>query len=259
MPLPTTKKTFFKAVNELFITVYGPPKIGKTDFAHYFGNGEVLYLASEAGQDFIPSYSVTLTNWQDFLNTVSELERLGPKAKSTYSAIAVDTIDNLFRWCSDFTIDRINSNSAKQIEHESELAMGRGYALVNRAWFDGINSLINVCRKAGLGLCFISHARVSIDPNTQTERVRPGIPDAPFLSVSGACDMILYMSASVNEAKEPIRIFNTKSTPKVEAGDRTGSLPAVLKLGKSGKEAIEAFSAAYLAGIEQKKKSLGLA
>lgn len=258
MALPKVKTSHFKDVSELFIALYGPPKIGKTDFAHHFGNGNVLYFATEAGQDFLPSYSMPLTNWQSFLDAVDELGRLGAKAKDTYSAVAVDTIDNLFKWCSDATIERINSSSSKQIEHESELAMGRGYALVNRAWFDGINSLINVCRKARLGICFISHARNSVDAATQSERIRPGIPDAPFLSVSGSCDMILYMAPSLNAAKEPIRIFNTKATPKVDAGDRTGSLPAVLPLGKSGREAIEAFSTAYTSGIAEKKKGLGL-
>jgi hypothetical protein len=253
--LPTQPTARYKPFGELVITLYGQPKMGKTELAHRFGEGKTLYLATEPGQDFIESYAAPVDSWPQFLEATAALKK-APKGTLPYKAIAVDTIDNLYKFCADATIERINAKGGKSIDHESDLAMGKGYTLVNRAWFDGILELLTFARSAGLGVIFISHARAVIEQGGVEGRVRPGISDSAFMVVSGACDMILYM-APTNGPKpgEAGRILVTKPSPKADAGDRTGLLPPIIQLGTNGEQAIAAFKGAYEKALETKQAS----
>jgi hypothetical protein len=243
--LPTELSTSFKAIHQLFILLYGQPKIGKTEFAHHAGQGKALYLALEPGQDFLPTFNLPVTNWQDFEQVCNAL-RAGRDLP--YSSVVVDTVDILHKLCAEDILKK------KNIEHEGDLAMGKGYNLVNRQFLHGIQTILATCRLRGWGCIFISHARDAIDGSGA---IKPGLPTTSYNMLSAACDMILYMYAFQHKEKGTVRAFGTKPNGRFDAGDRTGCLPAVLELGKNGQETFQIFQDAYGKAIEAKKNQKG--
>lgn len=244
--LPKELSTNFKTIEKLFILLYGQPKIGKTEFAHHAGQGKALYLALEPGQDYLPTFNLPVRSWDEFEDTIKTIQQ---DKDCPYSMVVVDTVDILHKHCAE------HINRKKQVEYEGDLAMGKGFNLVNREFFTGIQSLLSLCRSRGWGCIFISHARDAIDGSGA---VKPGLPTTSYNMLSAACDMILFMFNMADKVKGQVRAFGTKPSMKYDAGDRTGCLTNPMVLGSNGRESFEIFTAAYSRALEEKKAQSGI-
>jgi len=218
--LPKEKSKPKTELTEFTIFGYGMPKIGKTTFAAGFP--DAIFLATEAGHNALSIFKVDLPDWEAFLEACRELA----EGKHSFRNIIIDTVDNLWLLC------RNHICAKNKIEHEGDLAYGKGYALI-------LNEFARVLMKLSMlpyGLVLISHATVQ-EIQTRTgamHKVVPSLPDKPRKLVLGMADMILFFDQDIVRADDGTqtirRVIRTQPSPNYEAGDRTGRLPEVIDL-----------------------------
>ena len=237
--LPTEKTkptTDLSAFNTL---LWGPPKIGKSEFASRFP--DVLMLAFEPGLNSIPCYKVDVDSWSTFLAICAELA----EKQHGFRHVCVDTLDVAHAYCRGYILEKLG------VQHESDVAYGKAYGLIQTEFARVLGKLGHL----GLGLIMTSHSTViEIPTRTGTiQRAVPTLPEKARKLVVGMCDLILYADietvAGADGKSEHRRVIRTKPHISYEAGDRTARLPDPLPLDyptfeKAFKQAVQAQAAA---------------
>ena len=218
--LPTTKTKPSLDLTSKTILAYGPPKIGKSTFASRFPNA--LFFECEPGLSELEVFKIPTPNWPDFLAAC----KLVAAGDHPFKTIVVDTVDNAFKFCSDFI------NEKHGVEYEGDLDHGKGWAFVKNEWHRVLTRLASL----PYGLILISHAQDK-QIKTRTDeysKSQPSLPDRARGVVLGLVDMILFCDTVTRKAKDGTmtveRVIRTKPSPAYEAGDRTGRLPEMLPL-----------------------------
>jgi len=203
--------------------MYGSPKAGKSTTASKLGDDEenkVLFFCTEPGHKFLEIYKYKLpedkepTSWDHFKNCCRELST----AEHDFKMLTIDTVDNLWEWCSQYVLHKYN------VEHPSDLAFGKGYSLIRDEFLAPIKYLGQV----GMGLSFLSHAKTvekELGPRKITYTTST-LPNTAAKLIHGLCDYILFFDTDL----EGNRYIRTKGTELINAGDRSGKLPEVLKM-----------------------------
>lgn len=203
---------------------YGEPKAGKTTTAAGFGDDDknkVLFFCCEPGHKFQSIYKWEVsekgeapTMWEHFQMCARDLAT----QKHEFKCLVIDTVDNLFDWCANYT------NKKQEIEHESDLGFGKGYAAIKKEF----QSVINFIGQKDIGIIFISHAKHSeIEVNKRKmTHVGPSLGNTASKVVLGLCDYIFYFSLDHDGS----RIIATKGSESIVAGDRSGKLPGVIPM-----------------------------
>lgn len=221
--LPTARTQAKTALAEYTIVAYGAPKTGKTTWAAGFPN--VLFLATESGQNALSVFKVDVTSWDTFLEACRELA----EGKHSFENVCIDTIDNLWQLCRQYVCEKF------KIEFEGDLQFGKGHALV-------LNEFTRVLTKLSMlpyGLIIISHAaQEEVSTRTGTyNKVVPSLKDKARKFVLGLSDFILFFdlehTAADGGKPRTRRILHTKPSKFHEGGDRTGRLPEVLPVDHS--------------------------
>ncbi len=213
--LPKEKTAPKERLDDYIILLYGPPKIGKSTLASQFD--KPLFLATEAGLNALEVYQVPVATWDKFLAACKEIAAGGHDFKT----IIVDTVDNLFKACSEHVRKKNN------IQHESDLDWGKGWQLVR----DEFSRALTKLSLLPYGLVMISHSEF-IEIKTRTATITKAVPTLQRSAreiVVKMSDIILYAESTVTDKGE-VRIMRTKPSENWEAGDRTTRLPAVLPL-----------------------------
>ena len=193
-----------------------------------------VFLATEPGLNALEVFQVPILSWEDLLAACAEIS----EGKHPFKTIIVDTVDNAHKFCTEYILRKY------KVEHESDLAYGKGYSIVN-------NEFQRVLTKLAFlpyGLYLISHAK-EIEVETRTgkyTRIVPTLPEKARKIVLGMVDMVLYCDLDVSagaEGEQIIRrVIRTKPSLYYEAGDRTGRLPETIDL--DYRKFLEAFQAA---------------
>ncbi len=218
--LPTERSKRTDDLSQQTILFYGPPKVGKSTIASRFP--EALFFECEPGLNQLEVYKVPTYSWEDFLAAC----KLVASGEHGFKTIVIDTIDNAFKYCSDYTCGK------HSIEYEGDMPHGKGWALVKNEWHRVLTRLASL----PYGVVLISHAQdKTVETRTgEFTKTQPSLPDRARNVVLGLVDMILYCDtvtrkdAAGNLIIE--RVIRTKPHPTYEAGDRTGRLPEVLPL-----------------------------
>jgi len=161
--LPTTKTPPKPSLSDLTVLCYGKTKLGKTSFCSQ-ADGAV-FLATEPGLNALEVFQVPILSWEDLLAACAEIG----EGKHPFKTVVIDTVDNAYRFCTEYILRKY------KVEHESDLAYGKGYAIVN-------NEFQRVLTKLAFlpyGLYLISHAK-EIEVETRTgkyTRIVPTLPD----------------------------------------------------------------------------------
>ncbi|MCE9636102.1 MAG: ATP-binding protein, partial [Planctomycetes bacterium] len=235
--LPTTKTPPRTSLADLTVLVYGPTKIGKTTWCSHAEGA--LFLATEAGLNNLETFQVAISTWEQLLAACGEIAA----GNHAFKTIVLDTVDNAYRMCADYVCAK------HKVEHESDLAYGKGYALITNEFYRVLNKLALL----PYGLFLISHAQErEFETRTgKVMRVVPTLPDKARKVVLGMADMVLFCdldSAPGADGKQVIRrVMRTKPSAAYEAGDRTGRLPETIDL--DYRKFIEAFSGASTACV----------
>jgi len=218
--LPTKKIPPKETLSDLTVLIYGPSKIGKSTWCSYSDNA--LFLATEPGLNSLDVYQVPIRNWEELLAACADIA----EGKHSFKTVIIDTIDNAYRFCSDYICQKF------KIEHESDLGYGKGWALIN-------NEFMRVLTKLAFlpyGLYLVSHSQEK-EIETKTGkylRTIPTLPDKARKIVLGMADLILFcdLQVSTDESGKPVyrRVMRTKPNLYYEAGDRTGRLPETIDM-----------------------------
>ncbi len=234
--LPTAKTPPRDALADLTVLVYGPTKIGKSTWCSQ--PGDALFLATEAGLNSLEVFQSPIGTWEELLAACAEIG----KGEHTFKTIVLDTVDNAYRMCADYICAKF------KVDHQSDLAYGKGYALVNNEFHRVLNKLALL----PYGLFLVSHS-VEREFETRTgkvTRIVPTLPEKARQIVLGMVDMILFcdLETSAGEDGKTVvrRVMRTKPSAQYEAGDRTGRLPEVIDLDYT------TFLAAFTAGSPAK-------
>ena len=200
------------------ILLYGRAKVGKTTLASEFPNP--VFLATESGHGYLKKKVKVCDcgSWTKFINACKYLS----KGEHDRKTVVIDTIDNLVDSCTEHICGE------QGIGHPSELAMGKGWALVT-------SELRRTMTKLSLlpyTLVMVSHSvketiETSLGRKYDRWSIAPsGKNKGIFLNMS---DMILFIDF-VKDGDTMKRVIRTKPDASYEAGDRSGRLDAIIPL-----------------------------
>jgi hypothetical protein len=131
------------------IVVYGPPGIGKSTFGSTLP--DPIFIDFDKGADDIKVDRVsTPKSWTETLDLVRSVA-ISP---SGYKSIVVDTLDPL----EELTIAHVEKNSGMSFQKMNN-NYGAGYSAVGVEWKLFLADL-DACRRAGMLVCLLAHARV---------------------------------------------------------------------------------------------------
>ena len=209
------------SMNELIWIIYGPPGIGKSTFVSQCK--DVLFLSTDQGLRFLDTYKRPIASWRDFKKYVKLLDEMKP---SRYSAIAIDTVDLIFKMCRKYVLEK------RGLEHQSDEQWGKAYDLVNTEFELEIAKLCNL----PYGIFFVTHAKeIEIrGRSVRTSKIVPTLSPQAYKSIAPMADMIAYLGFDEKSAdtddKRRIMYFQPQET--LEAKDRTGIMPESVSIDK---------------------------
>lgn len=235
-----------RKIEDFLMFLYGPPKVGKSTFCSHFD--QALFCATEPGLKWLRVRQVQVTKWEDFQDFVVSLE--AKFAELDVRTVVVDTVDNLYKFCLDYVCQ------VKNMEHPSDQEWGKGWEAVSSEWHRWVVRLASI----GCGVVFIGH---SVDREVTYRAMKitktvPAIPGTGYRTINALVDFIFYAgfktvkAAGTGEIVER-RILHTKPSESIEAGDRSGKLPATMSF------AFDTFSQAFYGQTSASKggKTLG--
>ncbi|WP_223882037.1 ATP-binding protein [Niallia endozanthoxylica] len=211
--LPMGKTPKRTNLSDYIILLYGHPKVGKSTLASQMDNP--LFIATEAGLNSLEVYQVPVKTWPEFLEICAAID----KEKHQFKTIVIDTITNLFKFCSAYVCQK------NGIAHESELGFGKGWHLVKEEFFRAITKLSLL----PLGLVFICHADI-VEVKTRTITINRQVPNLPKQAYELITTMSDFIFLCDMEDKAAERFIRTKPSESWVAGDRTGRLPNELPM-----------------------------
>ena len=236
--LPTKTTPTKQNLSDLMALIYGRSKIGKSTWCSQAE--DAVFLATEPGLNALEVFQEPIQSWEGLLRSCGEIG----EGNHSFKIVIIDTVDNAYRMCADFICEK------HEIEHESDLGYGKGWALCNNEFHRVLTKLAHL----PYGLFLVSHsAEKEIKTRTgKRTRIVPTLPDKAQKIVLGMVDLILYcdLEAMADDEGQTTyrRVMRTKPSPLYEAGDRTNRLPETLELD------YVKFSAAFKEGREKNAK-----
>jgi hypothetical protein len=204
--LPTHKRKPKSRIEDFNILIYGAPKIGKSSFASQADSP--VFISTESGLNALEVFEIPTPNWTTFLTACRELST----KPHSFKTVVVDTIDNLYKLC----VEHIRN--VHQVEHEGDLAYGKGYSLIRDEFMRALRALSML----PTGLILISHVNYE-EIKTRTSVYNKAVPTVPKSvrdALLGWVDIIMYADIT----PEGERVLHIKSDDKYISGDRTASI-----------------------------------
>lgn len=200
--------------------IYGEPGAGKSTIASKFP--DAIFIPTEPGLNFLECHTITddegkpmvVKSWEEFKTAV----KLICSSQHNFKTVVIDTVDNAWDFCSAATLKE------RGIDHESDEAFGKGFAMVTTEFKKVINYLAN----SGFGLVFISHSK-------QGEREENGVKRSYIDNtlgsqgkkyINGLVDFIFYCYLDASGK----RVMRTRANPNINAKDRLGILPEIMPM-----------------------------
>lgn len=207
MTLPTEKSKPGLRLETAKALLYGPPKIGKSTFAAEIDSDRTLFLACEPGLGALEVFSVDVRDWKTFREIGADLA----KDPQHYKIVVVDTVDELYRMCSDHICKEMG------IQHPADADYGKGWAAVADEFRLRVGKLANL----GLGVWFISHSK----DREVKKKVGSKTVTSPTVSgqgrefITGFCDFI-FLATWEGDEESSKRVLRTQGAEEHEAGGR---------------------------------------
>jgi hypothetical protein len=207
MTLPTEKSAPSLSPARIKALLYGPPKIGKSTFASQVNPEHTLFIATEPGLGSLDVFEAPCRSWAEFRELGAELAK-DPKH---YEVVVVDTVDELYRMCSDAVCTELGC------KHPSDLDYGKGWAAVA----DEFRLRVGKLAALGLGVWFVSHAEDrEVKKKVGTKTVtQPSLSGQARKFLTGFVDFIFLATWEGDEEADK-RILHTEGAEHHEAGGR---------------------------------------
>jgi hypothetical protein len=221
MPLPKEKSTPVTSLRDQTILLYGFPKTGKTTFASQFPNA--LFFAFEDGHKGISAYVERLKTWKQFQSDVEDLLAISDPSKYPYKVVVVDTVNGAYDMCA----EHVGQNQG--FRHASDLAMGKGWALIRDEFLRQINKIT----LSPFGTVLIAHTDLQKINTGEREisQITPDIPGKLKQNLTGMANCLLYVCVDESFGGKRQHVIKTKPTELYQAGCHVASaLPETIPL-----------------------------
>ena len=212
--LPTEPQVPVFDINHLSMVIYGQPKIGKSTFCSRFDNA--LFMATEPGLNYLNTKNVRVNDWAEACELVDVLG----KGEHPYQTLIVDTVDQLWAFCSEYV------RKSRKVESLVDIPYGKGKDLASTAFGDLIAKIVRL----NMGMVFVSHAQM-IDVETvngELGKFMPTIPDKARQVILPLVDVIGFATSEVTYGADGERVerryLRVAPSSIWEAGDRSGRL-----------------------------------
>lgn len=224
--IPTEKSPKEKDFSKYTCLLHGDPKVGKSTFCSKIPGA--LFVDTENGLKALEVLRVPVGKWEDYKAFLTELETTKPEHIKT---IVIDTVDELWKMAIQRTCE------VKNITHVSELGWAQGYDITKMA----IALSFAKIKALGYVLFLISHTETRQEKISGVPHTVKGcsLPNSARKLILPLMDFIFYIAVREIVQKDddgnPLeskweRSLRTKPTREIEAGDRTGFLPAEIPL-----------------------------
>ena len=202
------------------LLLYGMPKVGKTTLAASFSPSGIdgsLILDTENGSNEIDCNRIQVSS-------LSELNQaLNLAYKSDFSTIAVDSLDEIYRWAEDKTVKTLNAKLKVSHSAVEEFGYGVGYAVARKAMLDIITKL-HVFKSVGKTVLLISHQKQATN-ETDTEKSRTvDLPGKLSRMIAAIVDAIGLITVTKDKDGQLHRWISFKPYDQIDAGCRLREL-----------------------------------
>ena len=208
------------------VYLYGEPKTGKTTWA---AQADALILATEPGTKALDTYEIVCPDWQTLQDALAELEKNCP---DRYKAIAVDTIDLAYSYCSQDYCDR------HKISHPSKHEYGRGWGLIKDDFAAWLGRLLALPKP----IILIGHAKYRDATSSTPAKYIPVLSGGPRDAINKLIDITLF---AVQSTKGPV--LHAQGGSSWDAGSRVAGMPPKMPMD------YHAYIDALTAAVKQQK------
>ncbi len=224
-------------MHELFLFLYGPAKIGKTEWAAQWDG--IHFISTEPGLKFQKvSYldvggKPILSSWENFKSIISFLSN-NPDELAKVSTLCIDTVDNLYF----LMFDHVCKEGG--FDYPGEGNYGKDWAKVRKEWCTGLASLVAL----NTGVLFIGHSKEReidvIERGIQCKRLKyvPTLTPSTFDTINALCDFNISVqireqrrrrSKGENDAVKDNRVMTVQTnTDSYTGGNRLKGFPSEL-------------------------------
>ena len=161
--------------------------------------------------------------WEVFVDTIEALI----KEEHTYKTIVVDLLDDVYQYCRAYYCKQL------KINHESELAFGKGYDIIRNAFLLSIRTLLN----SNLNIILVSHEKVTTIKDRigrELTRYQPNLPEGVAGKVSGMVDITgRVLIKSKQDGDNIVDILYLNSTKDQVGGNRIPIMEYIFTIIKS--------------------------
>lgn len=212
--LPTETQAPVFDIDHISMVIYGQPKIGKSTFCSRFENA--LFMATEPGLNYLKTKNVRVNDWSEACELVDVLG----KNKHPYKTLIVDTVDQLWAFCTEYV------RKSRKVESLVDLSYGKGKDLATTAFSDIIAKIVRL----NMGMVFVSHAQMADveTVNGKLSKFVPTIPEKPREIILPLVDVIGFATTEVTYTPDGERVekryLRVAPSSIWEAGDRSGRL-----------------------------------
>lgn len=190
-------------MNPRVLTLYGPPKVGKTTILSQLE--DCLIIDTEEGTSKISALKVEITSIPELAEVIKQLR----EKKHQYKYIALDTIDNIAIW---YEAIVCKENKVKQI---GDMPFGAGYNVVR----ERVINVIGYLKQLAPHVIIVGHLKRSLIGSETTVMV-----DASSLDLTGRLkNMIMADSDAiglVHRSPEGELMISFQGTDSLEVGSR---------------------------------------
>lgn len=240
-----------------FITLYGPPGVGKSSFAA--GAPKTIFCGPEEGTfNMDVSRFPRSKNFDEIMNCISELRN----EKHDFQTLALDTLDAIepLIWNTVCGLD------GSETIDEAQGSYGKGYVMANKYWARMIEALHDLRDYSGMNIIALAHSQVKSfnDPSLLQpyDRYQLKLNEKASALWRETCDLMgfadfqTFLKEGDTEKKnralgEGKRILYTERRPAFDAKNRLG-LPSEIPL------SFQAFEQAVLVSTPLYKDPLAL-
>ena len=212
--LPTEIQEPVFDIDHISMVIYGQPKIGKSTFCSRFENA--LFMATEPGLNYLKTKNVRVNDWAEACELVDVLT----KSEHPYKTLIVDTVDQLWAFCTEYV------RKSRKVESLVDIPYGKGKDLATSAFSDLIAKIVRL----NMGMVFVSHAQMT-DVETlygKQNVFMPTIPDKARQIILPLVDVIGFATSEITYTPDGERVekrfLRVEPSSIWEAGDRSGRL-----------------------------------
>lgn len=231
MKLPLAKKAVEQDLGKYILLMYGREKIGKTTFFSSFPRS--IFFCTEPGSKALSVFELNaddggVKDWNIFREGVDLLCKQGIKR---FNTVIIDTVDRAYDFCLDW-VCKERGIEYPGVDVSGEQDYGKSWRAVRQEFLEQIHKLL----RAGIGICFTSHAKeeaIKTKSGERFTRIFPSMSNQARNVVEAIVDMFFYAEYFKDiQTQEVKRILITQGDDTIWAGCRVDKIPRFIPLVK---------------------------